>query len=151
MGTWADEPGVVRLPDGRAVRGSGLGRPRGDVPPPELAIYLLGRDPRITGWPCRWVRWPDFRLPASTDDTLDALRLAHDRAGTDRVEITCGAGIGRTGTALAVLAILSGVPADDAVAWVRANYHPGAVETRAQRAWVVRVATSAAGGPRPAP
>jgi NaMN:DMB phosphoribosyltransferase len=49
--------------------------------------------------------------------------------------------VGRTGTALAVLAVLGGVPADDAVGWVRRNYHPRAVETRRQRAWVMEVAS----------
>ena len=134
--------GVVELPDGRRVRGTGVRRPRGDVPAPDLAVYLLGRDPQITDWPSRWVRWPDFRLPASTDDAVAALRIAHDRAATERVEVACAGGRGRTGSALAVLAILSGVRPEEAVAWVRANYHPKAVETRAQRRWIEDVGRS---------
>ena len=46
MSEWGDEAGVVRLPDGRAVRGTGAKRPRGDLPPPEFAVYLLGRTTR---------------------------------------------------------------------------------------------------------
>lgn len=136
----AEDAGVVRLPDGRLVRGTGARRPRGHVLAPEFVVYLLGRDPAVADWPYRWVRWPDFRLPASTEDAVDALREAHARAASERVEIACGAGIGRTGTALAVLAVMSGIPAKAAVEWVRANYHPRAVETRRQRAWVATVA-----------
>lgn len=110
---------------------------------PEYAVYLLGRDPGITDWPNDWVRWPDFRLPTSTDDAVAALRTAHTRAATERVEIACGAGIGRTGTALAVLAVMSGMGPGDAIAWVRRNYHPRAVETRRQRRWVEDVSANA--------
>lgn len=128
--------GVVELPDGRRVRGTGLRRPRRDVPAPDFAVYLLGRDPQVPDWEYRWVRWRDFRLPDSTDQAVTALREAHTRAGSERVEIACGGGVGRTGTAMAVLAIMSGVAPDDAVAWVRAHYKPRAVETRRQRRWI---------------
>lgn len=140
MGEWGGDAGVVRLPDGRLVRGTGRRRPRGRVPPPDFAVYLLGRDPHVDGWTYRWVRWRDFRLPDSTDQALDALREAHARAVSERVEIACGSGIGRTGTAIAVLAVLSGLPPEAALAWTRANYHPRAVETRRQRHWIQDVA-----------
>ncbi len=143
MTSWAiEDAGVVRLPDGRLIRGTGARRPRGQAPPPEFAVYLLGRDPRVADWPYCWVRWPDFRLPGSTEDAVAALREAHARAVSERVEIACGGEVGRTGTALAVLAVLSGVPAAAAVEWVRANYHPRAVETRRQRAWIATAASS---------
>ncbi len=132
--------GVVELPDGRRVRGTGVRRPRDDAPDPDFAVYLLGRDPQITTWPNQWVRWRDFHLPTSTEDAVTALKAAHARAATERVEVACAGGRGRTGTALAALAILSGVSPDDAVAWVRERYHPKAVETRPQRRWVERTA-----------
>ena len=113
MTSWAaDDAGVVRLSDGRLIRGTGARRPRGQTPAPEFDVYLLGRYPRMADWPYRWVRWPDFRLPASTEDAIDALREAHARAASERVEIACEGGVGRTGTALAVLAVMSGVPPD---------------------------------------
>src|SRR3990170_4276171 len=40
-------------------------------------------------------------------------------------------------TVLACMAILAGVAAEDAVAWVRANYHAKAVETDDQSRWVL--------------
>jgi hypothetical protein len=142
---WPEVGGVVELPDGRRVRGTGVRHARGDVPAPEFAVYLLGRDPGVAEWPALWVRWPDFRLPTSTDDAVAALRDAHARAGDERVELACAGGRGRTGTALAVLAVLSGVGPDDAVAWVREHYHPKAVETRPQRRWVEQVGRSLVG------
>ncbi|PUB25506.1 protein-tyrosine phosphatase [Promicromonospora sp. AC04] len=139
--------GVVELPDGRRVRGTGLRRPRRDAPAPDFAVYLLGRDPRVPDWEYQWVRWRDFRLPDSTDQAVAALRETHARAESERVEIACGGGVGRTGTAMAVLAVMSGVAPDDAVAWVRRNYHPRAVETRRQRRWVEDVLATTTGGP----
>ena len=136
--------GVVELPDGRRVRGTGLRRPRGEVPLPDFAVYLQGRDPQFADREYRWVRWRDFRLPDSTEQALAALREAHVRAETERVEIACGGGIGRTGTAMTVLAMMSGVAPDDAVAWVREHYHPRAVETGRQRRWVENLAASLA-------
>jgi len=136
MSGWEIEPGVVRLPDGRKVRGTGTRRPRGDLPHPDFAVYLLGRPPRATVWPARWVRWGDFRLPSDSDDAINALYEAYNRAAGERVEIACGGGVGRTGTAIAILARMSGVPATEALAWTRANYHPRAAETRRQRAWI---------------
>jgi len=137
MSVWTTATdGVVRLPDGRLVRGAGVRRRRHGVPPPDYAVYLLGRDPQISQWPNQWVRWPDFRLPNSAEGALLALREAHTRAEYEGVEIACGGGVGRTGTAIAILAILSGIKPTDAVAWVRANYHPSAVETRSQRNWI---------------
>lgn len=70
-------------------------------------------------WDARWVRWPDFRLPKDRDDAKDALREAWLRSTTERVEVTCGGGLGRTGTALACIAVLDGVPADQAVKFFR--------------------------------
>ncbi|WHM17394.1 protein-tyrosine phosphatase family protein [Micrococcus yunnanensis] len=70
------------------------------------------------------------------DDAISALGEAHTRAKRERVEIACGGGKGRTGTAMSLLAVMSGVEPDHAVAWVRQNYHPRAVESRRQRQWV---------------
>lgn len=126
----AGEPGVVELPSGRLVRGRGL---RQELPDPDFGLLLLGRD-RPTAWPHRWVARPDFRLPRG--DLRAALDDLLVRAGAERVELACGGGTGRTGTALACLAVLDGVPAADAVEWVRTHYRRRAVETPAQRRFV---------------
>lgn len=137
--TW--EPaaaGVLRLPSGRYVRGRGLRKPVPAGPDPELGVYLLGRTPPETAWESRWIRWPDFRLPADRAAAEATLREAWERAEKERVEVACGGGVGRTGTALACLAVLDGVPAGRAVAYVREHYHRRAVETPWQRRYVTR-------------
>lgn len=55
-----------------------------------------------------------------------------------RLEIACAGGNGRTGTALACLAVLDGLPGDQAIAYVRRHYAPHAVETPWQRRFVTR-------------
>jgi protein-tyrosine phosphatase len=136
---WHDGPAIVVLPDGRRVRGRGLRRDLPDGQHPEFGLYLLGKDPGPFSWEHRWVRWPDFRLPSDPDDAIAALREVHRRAADERVEVACAGGIGRTGTGLAVLAVLTGVPPEEAVAWVRQAYDHQAVETPWQRRWVRRL------------
>ncbi|WP_336320445.1 protein phosphatase [Streptomyces lavendofoliae] len=137
--TWSTAaPGVLRLPSGRLVRGRGLRRPPPPGPAPDFAVYLLGKRPSGVPWEARWVRWPDFRLPADAVDARAALCDAWERAAAERVEIACGGGRGRTGTALACLAVLDGVPSDEAVEFVRRNYDRRAVETPWQKRFVRR-------------
>lgn len=143
MGGWGPGDGVVELPDGRRVRGRGLrAGPPGAGQEPDLGVYLTGRRPPDPAWESRWVPWPDFGLPRSTADAVAALKEAHARAGVERVEVACDGGTGRTGAALALLAVLSGVAPDEAVDWVRARYRPRAVETPWQRWWVRRTAAA---------
>jgi hypothetical protein len=141
-----DGPGVVRLPSGRLVRGRSLRRPAPEGPPPAFGIYLVGKPPGRVTWESRWLRWPDFRLPADPAQFRHTLAEAWERAATERVELACTGGRGRTGTALACLAILDGVPANRAVAYVREHYDRRAVETPGQRRLVARW-TPATGGP----
>ncbi|WP_207842231.1 protein-tyrosine phosphatase family protein [Williamsia soli] len=137
--TWDDSTaGLLRLPSGRTVRGRGLrhGIPTG--PDPDFGLYLLGHEPPAVDWPSRWLRWRDFWLPADRVDAADAFREAWSRSEGERAEIACLGGRGRTGTALACIAVIDGVPAAEAVAYVRAHYSPSAVETPWQRRYVAR-------------
>jgi protein-tyrosine phosphatase len=131
-------PGVLRLPSGRLIRGRGLARPVPDGPPPALGLYLLAEEPPPFAWESRWLHWPDFGLPADRDQVRPALQEAWQRSGAERVEVACLGGRGRTGTALACLAIIDGVPARSAVAYVREHYHRRAVETFRQRRYAAR-------------
>lgn len=147
-----NDAGVLRLPSGRLVRGRGLRHALDPTAPtPTYALYLLGRRPPEVTWESHWLRWPDFRLPADRAAARTALTEAWERAahhggppGSNeaeswgRVEIACGGGRGRTGTALACLAVLDGVPAEEAVDFVRRNYDRHAVETPWQRRYVRR-------------
>jgi hypothetical protein len=137
--TWEpSNPGVLRLPSGRLVRGRGLGRPVPEGPDPDFALYLLADVPPEVPWETRWVLWPDFGLPEDRHAAREALSQAWIRAADERVEVACTGGRGRTGTALACLAVLDGVPNRKAVAYVRQHYSRRAVETFRQRRFVAR-------------
>jgi protein-tyrosine phosphatase len=129
--------GVLELPSGRLIRGRALCLPLPAGPLPDFGLYLLGSEPPTVTWEACWIRWPDFRLPSDRIDAAAALRDALVRAAAQRVEVACSGGRGRTGTALACLAVLDGVPAHQAVRYVRERYHPGAVETPWQRLYVI--------------
>jgi hypothetical protein len=132
---WAGERGVVRLPGGGLVRGRRLGDATSSV---DFTLVLAGGP--VPRWPHRRINWPDFWVPTDTGDALEALREAHRRvAAGERVEVACHGGVGRTGTALAALAVLDGLAPGAAVHWVRAAYHRRAVETPWQRWWLRRV------------
>ena len=133
--SWGDDAGVVALPSGRRVRGRAGRAPKS---PADVAL-LLGRV-SPPPWPYRRVAWRDFWVPSDQADALDALREAYQRCRAgQRVEVVCRGGVGRTGTALAALALLDGLSPEEAIAWVRAGYHPRAVETPGQRRWLARV------------
>jgi protein-tyrosine phosphatase len=126
------------LPSGRRVRGRSLRTESVPEHVPDFGLYLQGRPVPAQAWQTRWIKWPDFWLPSDRADFLVALRDALERSGSERVELACSGGFGRTGTALACLGILDGVPASDAVDYVRRHYSHRAVETPWQRGFVAR-------------
>ncbi len=122
-------PDVLRLPSGRLVRGRGLRYALPAGPLPQFALYLQGKSPPPGPGEWRWLRWPDWWLPADPVETRQALGDVWRRAESERVEVACSGGQGRTGTALACLAILDGVAPAEAVLYVREHYNSKAVET----------------------
>jgi len=105
---------------------------------PDFGLYLDDRwDPP---WSHEHLAWPDFGIPdaralaAALDDVLERVQKG------ETVEIGCLGGHGRTGTALACLAVLSGIPADQAVARIREEYCDRAVETADQESFVATFA-----------
>jgi protein-tyrosine phosphatase len=102
--------------------------------PPDFGLYLdeRWRPP----WSYAFLDWPDFGVPDDPVLVLEALETLLDRARAgQRVEIGCYGGHGRTGTALACLAILCGQSQGEAVEWVRTAYCERAVETAEQEAF----------------
>ena len=81
---------------------------------------------------------PDYGVPdeaglrAVIAQMLEAMRAAPN----DAYHIGCKAGIGRTGTVMACLAIMASAVEGDPVAWLRAAYFQGAIETPGQEAFV---------------
>lgn len=87
-------------------------------------------------WDHAHLPWVDFGVPDAAELRV-ALEDVLDRARRgERVEVGCLGGHGRTGTALACVAVLTGTPPGEAVAWIRAAYCERAVETDEQRAFV---------------
>jgi hypothetical protein len=128
---------VVRLPEGTTVTAVSFDAndPYRRDQPPDFGLYLDAR--WAPPWPHEHLDWPDFGIPREPELFAGALEglLLRARAG-QRVEIGCLGGHGRTGTALAWLAVLSGTAPDEAVVWVRSNYCVEAVETPEQEAFV---------------
>jgi hypothetical protein len=127
----------VGFPDGTAVTAASFDPldPYERVEHPDFGLYLDDR--WLPPWPHDHVDWPDFGVTPDPAALMSALRSLRDRAHRgDRIELGCLGGHGRTGTALACLGVLSGVPAPDAVAWVRSAYCAEAVETPEQEAFV---------------
>jgi hypothetical protein len=99
--------------------------------PPGFGLYFDER--WAPPWPHEHLDWPDFGVPEDLDALRRALTDVLERARTGAsVEVGCLGGHGRTGTALACLAVLAGTSATDAVAWVRAHYCGQAIETDEQ-------------------
>lgn len=127
----------VRLPDGSVVVATSYDQadPYAREATPARGLYLDHR--WQPPWPHEHLAWPDFGVPA--DPTLVSAGLRAVLSGAQKgesVEIGCLGGHGRTGTALACLAILTGCPPSEAVSWVRDTYCTEAVETAEQQDFV---------------
>lgn len=131
-----DAAGVVTLPSGRRVRGRGLCLGPPDGPEPDLGVYLVATPPPQQRWEVCWVKWRDFWIPNSPAEAAATLHDAWQAAADRRVEFACDGGLGRTGTALACLAVIDGLDAGDAVDYIREHYHRRAVETPGQRRFI---------------
>jgi len=108
-----------------------------DNPDPAADFLLALADGPVPPCQVRRINWPDFWIPTDRADALRALAETLRRARDGQVvEVACHGGRGRTGTALAALAVLDGMPANRAVRWIRENYDPKAVETPWQSWWV---------------
>lgn len=128
---------VVVLPDGTEVTAVSYDSrdPYARDEAPDFGLYL---DPQWDPpWPHDHIDWPDFGVPPDSAAVASTLRSLLERArGGERLELGCLGGHGRTGTALACLAVQCGLPPSDAVTWVRANYCSKAVESGQQEAFV---------------
>ena len=132
---------IVRFLDGTEVIASSLAQRADNEGRRDFGLYL-DTAWRPT-WPAEVVEWPDFGLPVATAGAMSQIRGAFTRAQAgERVEVGCRGGLGRTGTVLACMAVLSGVPGSEAVEWVRDHYDRHAVETAEQAQWVELFAES---------
>ena len=130
---------VITFPDGTRVLASGWLQRKPGEPVPDFGLYL---DPAwAPTWPAVLLDWPDLGVPTDRAEADRQIRAAYERAKAgERVEVACIGGHGRTGTVLACMAILAGVPAQEAVAWLRSVYCPRAVQEPSQQYWIERFA-----------
>lgn len=139
---WQSQPGVVQFPSGRKVRGRSWRKPSEDHTALRLVLTtVVGSrfgNPGVTSNADETITidWPDYRLPRRPAQALEILRNAYDRAAHERVEITCKGGVGRTGTALAILAVMDGMEPQAAIDFIKEVYDPGSIENPAQRAFI---------------
>lgn len=119
-----------------------------DVEWPDVGFYLDGSWSQTTmlcspGFRPRFARyrpsqlmvypWPDLGAPREPSRFKRALHwLLRQAADGKRVEIGCAGGHGRTGTTLAGLLVLQGMPARRAAAAIRSHYCADAIETKSQ-------------------
>ena len=128
--------GRLELPlDGKLIGISG--GPFDAMPEGARGLCLEARAARVAE--AEWqLDVPDYGVPdeaglrAILAQMLEVMRAAPN----DAYHIGCKAGIGRTGTVMACLAIMAGAVEGDPVAWLRAAYFQGAIETPGQEAFV---------------
>lgn len=107
-------------------------------------VMLAGEGTRPAGWPpyvgvvTRTWGHGDVRGRAVAVRSPGAGPWIARSDARGRASVACGRGRGRTGTALACLAVLDGVPVGGAVAYVREHYDARAVEAPWQRRYVGR-------------
>ena len=125
----------VEFPDGTTVHASSMHDRDASDEVPDLGLYL------DTGWKpmgmAYTIHWPDFNIPPALAAAGYTIVDTYNKAKAGCwVEVGCIGGHGRTGTVLACMAVLAGVPSKKAVSWVRNNYCKEAVESKEQE-WMV--------------
>ena len=125
----------VVFPDRTKVNAVPLRERREDEAERDFGLYM---DPRWEpSWPAELIEWEDFGVPADRERAAGQIAAAFERARAgERVEIGCAGGLGRTGTVLACMATLAGVPSAEAVEWVREHYDSRAIENEEQEEFV---------------
>lgn len=119
-----------------------------DMDWPDVGFYLDGSWAQATmlcspGFRPRFARfrpsklmiypWPDLGVPREPRRFRRAMHwLLRQAADGKRVEIGCAGGHGRTGTMLAALLVLQGMPFKRAAAAIRSRYCADAIETKGQ-------------------
>ena len=146
MSTWEKSDGndgVVEFPSGRRVRGRSWHQPVDEYA--DISVVLTTATPEefaarntVAMAPeVILISWPDYRVPRRPQQAYSQLRTVFERAREERVEITCGGGVGRTGTALAMLAMIDGMDPEAAITFVQEKYNPESATSHAQRGFLM--------------
>lgn len=127
------------LPSGTVIYGSSSHSHKVDEPGPDYGVYALSSWPATTI--STYIPWTDFGLPRVSAIQVigvltDHLELA--RQGFT-IEFGCQGGHGRTGTMLAIMAVLDGAEPQAAIESVWSDYCEHALETDNQEWYVHHV------------
>lgn len=137
------ESGVITFPSGARIRGRPIRYYKISENLPDYILILSSFHPRHPPeTEVHWIKWPDFCLPVNKLEARHALQLTLKRAAHSRVDIACRGGVGRTGTALACIAILDGMDPASALKFIRNTYHPRAAETPWQQWYISNFAST---------
>ena len=124
----------VMLPDGTRIRALPISERDEHDRERDFGLYMDER--WQPSWPAETIAWADFGLPDDAETAAAQIESAFARARSgERVEIGCLGGLGRTGTVLACMVVLTGSSPRDAVEWVRSHYNEHAIERPEQEAW----------------
>ena len=125
----------VEFPDGVTVYASSLHDRDIVDESPDFGLYLdTTWDPTTIAYT---LHWPDFNIPPVLHTAAYTIVDVYNKARKGLwIEVGCIGGHGRTGTVLACMAVLSGMPWKDAIKWVRNTYCGEAIETIEQE-WMV--------------
>ncbi len=118
-------------------------------PSADMVVDLSGlgkaKQPVVTNIPALELRrdyvsvdWPDYGVPPLPRDWWHALVNYIKSRDGGTVYVGCTGGIGRTGTALAIMAHIA-LGVEEPIAWVRAHYLDHAVESAAQIEYVALI------------
>ncbi len=105
------------------------------IPIKELARWMKSSPP-----PEILLDWPDMdavNLPWEFWKELVQYLTSH----RTRMLVFCVGGHGRTGTAIACLMVAGGWERNNAIRWIRKNYCPAAIESKAQEDYILAVET----------
>ena len=137
------ESGVITFPSGARIRGRPIRYYKISENLPDYILILSSFHPRHPPeTEVHWIKWPDFCLPVNKLEARHALQLTLKRAAHSRVDIACRGGVGRTGAALACIAILDGMDPASALKFIRNTYHPRAAETPWQQWYISNFAST---------
>jgi len=126
---------AVTFPDSTVVWGTPLFEREPGDPSPDYGLYM--HSAWKPTWPHDFIDWPDLDVPLNDEEATAKIVAAFERARAGQeVEVGCQFGLGRTGTVIACMGLLAGIPAPDVVSWTKANYRKFAVETFEQQQWI---------------
>lgn len=125
----------VTMKDGTIIYASSAHRRKSSDPAPDFGMYLDGMwDASCLAYT---VDWPDFGIPRKFSAAVAAIIDVYNKARNGLwVEVGCIGGHGRTGTALACMAVLGGMTSSEAISHIRDTYCDRAIES-ADQEWFV--------------